>query len=240
MPDAKPCEQVKTADNMNQFARQTMQKLPFEAEAQKAAVDERNAADSEVEYPGLPAMAPNHFSFSEPVNGITANPEMTKQSLPASGNPVERVEYLLAAKVLELKQLSATTMTVAIRPDGQTELYLHLRLNRDQVEIHARCETSEAGRWTADWPQLQQNLAAQGIRLAPLNDPIPRELPPIGAGQASTPSFSQNPSDRQSASSRQPAEPAAEMPRIPSWPQSTKPQHPKPVRYDADHWEFWA
>jgi hypothetical protein len=60
-------------------------------------------------------------------------------------------------------------MTIVLRPDSGTQLSLNLSIARDgTVHAQARCERGDFQTLQAQWPQLQQSLAAHGIRIADL------------------------------------------------------------------------
>jgi hypothetical protein len=95
---------------------------------------------------------------------------------------------LITANVARLVRLDQDTLEVVVRPDAQTQLHLHVAQRDGFVEVRARLESGPATRdgLAAHWAQLQQSLAPQGIRLAPLAEGHSHFLPqPSG-----TPHFS--------------------------------------------------
>jgi hypothetical protein len=78
----------------------------------------------------------------------------------------------IRTEVTHLRQRGNTTMTVALRPDSATELRLEISVARDgSIQANVRCERGDFQTLSAQWPQLQQSLAAQGIRVTDLSNP---------------------------------------------------------------------
>ena len=67
---------------------------------------------------------------------------------------------------------------VSIRPDQETHLNLKLKLQDNQVHVHATLESGNWGAVAPHWPELQAVLAERGIQLKPLE---------AGSGQNSLP-----------------------------------------------------
>jgi hypothetical protein len=62
-------------------------------------------------------------------------------------------------------------VTVVLRPDSGTQLSVDLSIARDgTVRAVARCERGDFQSLHTQWPQLQQSLAAHGIRVADLSN----------------------------------------------------------------------
>jgi hypothetical protein len=61
-------------------------------------------------------------------------------------------------------------MAVVLRPDANTELFLHLSRRDGQIEASVRCERGDFHQLNALWSQLQDALAQQKVRLNPLQE----------------------------------------------------------------------
>ena len=83
---------------------------------------------------------------------------------------VERVSKLVLGEVALIKQHSSDSMAVVLRPDAETELFVHLTLRDGQIEATVRCERGDLQHLGALWGQLQESLAQQKVRLAPLQE----------------------------------------------------------------------
>jgi hypothetical protein len=83
---------------------------------------------------------------------------------------VERISRLVLSEVALVRQHSSDSMAVVLRPDADTELFVHLAQRNGQVEATVRCERGDAQLLGALWGQLQESLAQQKVRLAPLQE----------------------------------------------------------------------
>jgi hypothetical protein len=68
------------------------------------------------------------------------------------------------------KRINAESMAVVLKPDSQTEIFLHLATRNGQIEIQARFERGDFAGLSGHWAQLQQTLAQQGVRLSHLQE----------------------------------------------------------------------
>ena len=83
---------------------------------------------------------------------------------------VERITGLVSREAALVKQHSSDSMTVLLRPDAETELLVHFTQRDGQIEASIRCERGDSQHLGALWPQLQESLAQQKVRLAPLQE----------------------------------------------------------------------
>jgi hypothetical protein len=77
---------------------------------------------------------------------------------------------LVVREAALVKQYTTGSMSLLLRPDASTELVLHLLQRDGQVEAFVRCERGDFDQLSALWPQLQESLAGQKVRLAPLQE----------------------------------------------------------------------
>jgi hypothetical protein len=80
-------------------------------------------------------------------------------------------------------------MSVIVRPDSRTEVHLFLAMANGQVSVEAKVSNGDLPQLQAQWNDLQQSLAQQGIRLKPLEDTSVRH--DAGQGGANADSSSQ-------------------------------------------------
>jgi hypothetical protein len=82
---------------------------------------------------------------------------------------VESATKSLAQEILHsavrFRSIRAESMSVVLRPDGQTELTLQLTLHQGRIEVEARVQRGDWTTLQAQWAQLQQTLSQQGVRL---------------------------------------------------------------------------
>lgn len=88
----------------------------------------------------------------------------------AAAASVERISSLVLREAALVKKYGSDSMAVVLRPDAETELFVHLTQRNGQVEATVRCERGDAQHLGALWPQLQESLAQQKVRLAPLEE----------------------------------------------------------------------
>lgn len=84
---------------------------------------------------------------------------------------VERISKLVLGEAALIKQHSSDSMAVVLRPDAETELFVHLTQRNGVIEATIRCERGDWQHLGALWGQLQESLAQQKVRLAPLQEP---------------------------------------------------------------------
>jgi hypothetical protein len=79
---------------------------------------------------------------------------------------------IITAQVARLVRLDQDTLEVVVRPEAGTHLHLHVAQRDGFVEVRARLESGFTTRdgLASQWGQLQELLASQGIRLAPLSE----------------------------------------------------------------------
>lgn len=121
-------------------------------------------------------------------------------------------------------------LQVVLRPDANTELFLHITKTDGQIHVQARCDRGDFAWLGAHWGAVQNSLSAQGVQVEALQ-PSPR---------LDNQAHSQFMGDRQEArrdASPEKADPAME-PRFskPSRP-STPPSAPRPL---VRGWQSWA
>jgi hypothetical protein len=75
---------------------------------------------------------------------------------------------LIQEQAVRLRHASLQSLEVVLRPDGQTELHLQLTQRAGLIEATVRCDRGDAEKFGGGWAKLQESLASQGIRLAPL------------------------------------------------------------------------
>ena len=83
---------------------------------------------------------------------------------------VERIASLMVRESTLVKKHGSDSMAVVLRPDAETELFVHLSQRDGQIEATVRCERGDVQHLGALWSQLQESLAQHKVRLAPLQD----------------------------------------------------------------------
>lgn len=134
---------------------------------------------------------------------------------------------------VELRQLGAETVSVVIRTEPQSALFMRLRLNNGQVHVRAQVKEGDCSALLAHWPELQATLARQNIHLEPL---IPSETIPA----AETGAFGGATADQHQRDPKSAHKPALVVPRVPELrPDLVAPQKGRQTWRRAG-WEHWA
>lgn len=107
----------------------------------------------------------------------------TGSTQPTLGQTIGRA---IESAVVGLQHVNATSLAVVLKPDENTQLSLHFKLQHGHFEAFAVLERGDFKSLTSEWAQLQSRLADQGIRLAPLVSNLPRTSGFAG-GQFSSP-----------------------------------------------------
>jgi hypothetical protein len=173
---------------------------------------------------------------------VLPQPESSGMRLPVAAEGVDarlvptaaRVETLIQDHVFQLRQIGADSMTVLLKPDGQTELYLRLTMHHGVVEARAELNGGDYSALNAHWPALQQKLAEQSIRVGPLGREL--SLPTGGGGESN-----QQPPRRQASNEVvNPSRPVSARSR---GLRTTQPVHPTPSNPTVAgllRWQRWA
>jgi len=105
-----------------------------------------------------------------PISSIDRSaPEFSARQLDPSGM-VDRITNLVISEAAIVRQYKSDAMAVVLRPDADTELFVHFSQRNGQIEATIRCERGDANQLGALWSQLQESLGHQKVRLAPLQE----------------------------------------------------------------------
>jgi hypothetical protein len=151
----------------------------------KEQVSDFTAATSfEPEKDGLPRPASfdtNAFDGAfhfEPRVEIAAPKEISNTVETRPLDVVKSIEQ----QVHVLRSAGQKELEVVIRPDANTEIYLHLRNHDGQVQLHARCEKGDFHWLESQWNTVQSSLGAQGVRVEPLEAAFRAQNNPSSGG----------------------------------------------------------
>lgn len=186
MVAAEQAMQMKPLTNQDEIARLLEQELPDPA-AWSIAVrsperprGQRFAAGSlpEAGFISQTFSGPDHrAAATEPAPVSDASPTLAHRLLP-----------LVSTEVRLFKHAGLGELSVLLKPDLHTEIVLHLRTSAGRVEATVRCERGDFQTLNAEWGQLRESLAPQGVHLLPLAEP-PSISSPRAGGPASHPSL---------------------------------------------------
>lgn len=108
------------------------------------------------------------FATSQSPTALASDAERLPET---SAGDALRLEQKILGVIAEVKRLKPDSMSVVLKPDGDTELHLQLRIDGGRVDVEARVQRGDSAALGGHWAQLQQNLASQGVRLGDLQPP---------------------------------------------------------------------
>ena len=146
----------------------------FQMSASETAPQRRGAGPLEAESTGAVSVARvTESSMGMPlldplIRESNRLPELPEAIALPQARSVARLSDQLSGEVVLLQRLRTASMTAVLRPDAGSELRVDLRRREGRVEIRATLERGDAQAIAEGWPELQQQLRAQGIHLLPL------------------------------------------------------------------------
>jgi hypothetical protein len=147
---------------------------------------------------------------------------------PVKASEAVEIAQAIRTHVQVLKGSSQEKLDVVLRPDGQTELRLHVEKVNGQILVQARCDRGDFARLESNWTAVQQSLANLGVRVESLEHG----------------NFYQNLNDFQNPSRTFDERSAAEQQRDNNFieQKSRAPKDPQPAtsRGPAQGWQSWA
>jgi hypothetical protein len=162
---------VKMATKMTNFSEATGQKLPVAPVPMPATGENlpRKAAWSSRTFTPVAAIGAEISATAAAVK--TASPETLDLSQPApAGTPLlERTQGMMTLQAVRLRESGTDELRVVIKPDTGTQLSLNLRQRDGVVEVQAVLDRGNFDQLSRHWPELQQQLEARGVRVAPLS-----------------------------------------------------------------------
>lgn len=101
-------------------------------------------------------------------HGANAEPMAHGAEALPSTSPLEAVHRAIETTTLGLERMQNASVSMVLNPDANTQLSLHVKWQQGHFEAQAVLERGDFNALGAHWSQLQNRLAEQGIRLAPL------------------------------------------------------------------------
>jgi hypothetical protein len=157
---------------LNEIACPDQQKLPgSDAAVTVAAADSRErkiggvvseAAAVTPSGPGQPGFVSAGAEAGEAPVG-RADPSVSH-----AGAAAEAVRRAIDTAAAGLGRAEGGSVSLILRPDPNTQLALHVKLEQGHIEALAVVEHGDLAALGAGWTHLQSRLAEQGVRLAPL------------------------------------------------------------------------
>jgi len=183
---AAPAMEMKPLTNQVEIAPLMEQELPDPAAGSIAVRSPERPRGQRFVEGSLPEAGSISPTFSGPDHRAAATETVPVSD--ASPTLANRLLPLVSTEVRLFKQAGPGELSVLLKPDLRTEIVLHLRTSAGRVEATVRCERGDFQTLNAEWSQLRESLAPQGVHLLPLVEPPSISLPRAG-GPASHPSL---------------------------------------------------
>lgn len=169
---AKYRSPMQKAEKQNEIAESAEQNLPAGASSVAANGNAKTvrAFNSTPESDKSDASGISASNVTDSFGGKEVN------ALPNSAAPVsptravERTQDLMALHAFRLRDSGQDSMQVVIKPSPDLHLALNLRMRDGQMEVTANLQRGDFEFLNRHWTDLQQQLEARGVRLAPLSN----------------------------------------------------------------------
>ena len=167
---AKQSEQMKMNENVEVNARRAEKNLPRGQVLPEVTERVSAAVAIAVERPTQVTLAPetNALLVATPVADRPAQLAETAPVAVARSAEVDKIFAAVMERVVTFKRVGLESLDVNLKPDRNTEISLQLSIHHGQVEVIARLERGHLETLQANWQDLQQTLAQQGVRLGRL------------------------------------------------------------------------
>jgi hypothetical protein len=81
----------------------------------------------------------------------------------------DRLYQSMLPEVAMVKALRPDSLSVVLKPDRETEIFVRVTVEDGKMQAYARCDRGDIEGLTAEWGLLQKSLATQGVNLGSLN-----------------------------------------------------------------------
>jgi hypothetical protein len=250
-------QRMKFSTEKNEIAGRAVQKLP--GANSTVSVDQDSAASAagvEVQADGNPVAVGAELSgrgkdsfdatptmdfsvkataFSVEQGGGTDN----AQPVNNSAAQVERVAHLVNQEAIAVRQSGASSLSVSLKLDSQTELSLQLTHHDGQIQASIRVERGDGSGLGGHWGDLQESLARQNIQLAPLDNSSASRNAAFNPATLNSNNFSSSNGNPQNSRFQQ-RDLTPEAPVASANANVTAVKQPKTKKSSPQGWESWA
>ena len=161
---------VPAASELNETSPKVEQNVPTSlAEFESASPAGR---DRKVRMNSVDHLSPSPFNAAAEVAPVlAAHPARHELNVNPSAQHTfvaEGIERAIEIATAGVRRMDGSTLSLVLTPDANTQVSLHVKLKQGQFEVHAVLERGDFTALGANWSQLQNKLAEDGVRLAPL------------------------------------------------------------------------
>ena len=157
--------------------------------------------------------------------------------VPSTGR-IEQVERMITREVVMVRHFGAQALSVSLKVDARTSLFLQLTNHSGGIEASVRCEQGDARALGEHWGQLQDSLARQNVHLLPLEDKTLPANPQSGTPGETSKNFQDGASAQQPPP--HPPAPEAEKPSDDAMNAAVGVTKSKSKGHHYHGWEKWA
>jgi hypothetical protein len=150
-------------------------RLP-EFSAPSSSVDEEREISSALRSAAVPVLASSHASSLSELKPIGSS--MTHEW---RAEQVERLADLIARQTVLLRQVGEGSLQAVLNASSSSKLLLQLHTTSQGAEARLYCQPEDFAMLQKHWPQLQESLAQQQIRLLPLKESAGQWSSPMSA-----------------------------------------------------------
>lgn len=232
IPAAKQDAMVFTTSS-DQESAGTERKLPTGAEYLEPVEPERGmnrpSAEPRQAQPSSESALHDSAAFSHAASARVEASAPPDELTPVEGpHPaVSKTIGEIGGHVQLLRAITQDRLEVVLHPDPGTQLYLDITKTDGMIQIRARCDKGDFVQLDAHWGAIQSSLAAQGIRVEPLQPSVAFNEHPDSGRQGSP---DRHPEQRPAQEFVFEQDPPAKMPARPA----SRPLWP------SRGWQRWA
>jgi hypothetical protein len=164
---------MQSTHEMNGNSCQTEQNLPVMAAVAVSAQSQSVERDRKVRFSSVDQISTNPTTAAEAAAALASHAAGRELPVHLDGHVARTdspasLRQAIGETIVGLKHMDAQSLSVILRPGGDTQLSLHLKMHQGHYEALAILERGDVTALGAEWSQLQSRLAQHGIRLAPL------------------------------------------------------------------------
>ncbi len=177
-PAALSTQRMKLAEEKNEIAGRTVQKLPRTPTADESTADlaDGDEAESSTAAPSVKIAigeSPSILNSSAKTGFEAPEQLVSADSVRSVGQYAAKAEHLgdlITREVMMIRQSGADSLAVSLKVDSHTELFLQLTNHDGQIHASVRCERGNVAGLDSHWGELQESLARQNVQLLPLEN----------------------------------------------------------------------
>jgi hypothetical protein len=168
---AKYRSPMQKAEKLNDFTGSTEQKLPVTASATGVSIAVKPSKAASPLFESIKDASVAIGSSFSSTDNMTSIDNRADQIFPSTtARAVERAQDMIALHAMRLRDIGRDSMQIVIKPSPDLHLALNLQTRDGGVEVTAQLQRGDYELLNRHWSDLQQQMEARGVRLAPLSN----------------------------------------------------------------------